>query len=118
MRRGAGWFLCLLGALAIPGPACDAVPGLTFAGSDAGQDAGPNVGDAGADAFDAADAPESSDAGCPAQPPAGAAACCGTVPCNGDCDAHCSECLSRCSLGQVCCAKNNVMCHPPTFVCN
>jgi hypothetical protein len=105
----------LLGAMAIPLLGCDDVPTLTFPG----EDASPNLADVGADSFAAPDALAPIEAGCPVHPPPGASACCGSVPCNGDCDAHCLECQSKCApLTQVCCAKTNATCHAPTFVCN
>ena len=111
-------FVALLG--------CDDVPQLTFAIGDSGasdvasKDAASNVADVQAETDSPlmADAPASIVASCPLNPPGGASACCGPIACNGDYDAHCSECESKCTLSQVCCAKNNVSCHAASFTCN
>lgn len=43
---------------------------------------------------------------CPASPPPGATACCGTMPCYGDCSAvTCSACVSECQGKALCCAR-------------
>jgi hypothetical protein len=93
---------------------CDSVPTLTFAPGDASSDT------MNADMPDARDATmqPSSEAGCPDLPPNGTSACCHSVACSGDCDAHCSECEIKCpAAGSVCCARNGVSCHPIGFPC-
>jgi hypothetical protein len=96
---------------------CDAVPKLTFVEGDGDLDAPSD-----AEAPDVSNAPEaattaSPDAGCPDHPPAGATTCCHSVPCSGNCDAHCADCESSCSSSQLCCAKNTATCHMLTFIC-
>jgi hypothetical protein len=126
MSRTARWMHgVVLAAAAVAG--CEAVPTLVFPAADASvavpDDAtalgdGASDGGAASDAIaDAGDA-DLAEASCPARPPAGATACCGSLPCGGDCDARCSECLTKCSaLGSVCCAGSSVTCHNAGFLC-
>jgi hypothetical protein len=78
--------------------------GATEAGDDATGDDGGN------DGGDAAEA-----GAC------GAAQCCGSIPCSGDCsDANCQTCTSKCggTPPQQCCVKNGTVgCHPVTSNC-
>jgi hypothetical protein len=96
---------------------CEAVPTLFFPGPEAAAaDADAGSMDGAGDVQDAA-----IEVGCPQHPPPGASACCGAVPCNGDCDAGCAQCEMKCKQGvgpQVCCARNGVTCHQSGFVCN
>ncbi|MBV9945999.1 MAG: hypothetical protein JOZ69_04035 [Myxococcales bacterium] len=113
MRRrwlGLGLSLSALGAARAVG-GCDAVPSLTFADGGSGPDGG-TLGD-GESADTAGDLP---DATCVLPP--GFTTCCGPVPCSGDCDAQCTQCLQCATMpGWVCCAGPPVMCHRPSFVC-
>ncbi|MCL2451202.1 MAG: hypothetical protein FWD17_19830 [Polyangiaceae bacterium] len=86
--------------------ACDPVPDLTFAVSDAGPGKG-RGGDI--------DAPDT----CPDAAPPWATTCCDDVACSGNCAAQCSLCITQCDAGLLCCAHtNNVVCRPPGSVCN
>jgi hypothetical protein len=106
MSRPALPLYCVLGMLAYPFSGCLSLPSLSF--PDAGEAGSPSDADA-TDMFP--------DAGCPNHPPPGATQCCQSVPCNGDCDAHCLDCQSKCSMTQVCCAKATAVCHQLGFVC-
>jgi hypothetical protein len=117
MRDAIGVHL-IAGALSFPLAGCDPVPTLlTFDQPDAASDSPSDATEA--DMSSTPDAPmaTSPDASCPDTPPPGATACCNSVPCNGDCDAHCAECESKCSSAQLCCAKNTAVCHA-NFICN
>ena len=72
--------LALLLALA----ACQAVPDVTY---DSGGSAAVDGGNT-----------------CPGQVPPYASVCCGPIPCYGaDCVATCQDCVSRCTLSDLCC---------------
>lgn len=74
----------VLAALAV---ACEAVPAVTYAEGDASVDG-------------ASDAEST----CPSAVPAFATSCCGPIPCFGAaCTAACSDCVSRCTLAELCC---------------
>jgi hypothetical protein len=76
---------------------CEAVPDLTF------------PPDAPPDSVDEAQ-PPADDAGLGSCPDAAAAgyACCGTIPCFGDCPNMCAACMKKdCMQGTFCCAKTN-----------
>jgi hypothetical protein len=100
--RGIRWALLGLAGLAI---GCESVPDLTFA--DAGDAASEPDGPAGDGA-----------PGCPGpNPPDGAALCCGTIPCQGQCAGRCPDCMN-CLPGELCCARqNNVQCLLPGHAC-
>ena len=97
----------------------DATPSEAAPSDAAPSDAAPSDADAhlGPTADAAPDAPGS---GCPGTPPPYATACCGPVPCAGDCPAACAECAARCGASEACCAKrSNVQCkRQDGFVCN
>jgi hypothetical protein len=91
--------------------ACDAVPELTFADGGATSESSTASDDA---------TGASGDSGCPSETPDGAAVCCGSVACVGDCAGRCPECESSCGTpGTFCCAKsNNIMCRQVGMTCN
>lgn len=105
--------LALLAAVTL---GCESVPSLTFAVADGAPPDGP-LSDGGGDGT----GPEAGDAGCnPQNLPPGASACCGNVPCNGNClPAECAMCQFACPYpGELCCAKQTtVMCRPLGSAC-
>jgi hypothetical protein len=106
------WLAVLLGfASGIALGACDSVPELAFA--DAGA---PSESSTASDGATGA----SGDSGCPSETPDGAAVCCGSVACAGDCAGRCPACESSCPTpGTFCCAKsNNIMCRQVGMTCN
>ena len=111
--------------------ACRAIPDYRFeddldgaADTSVARDATPSdaaPSDADAHLGPTADAaPDAPGSGCPGTPPPYATACCGPVPCAGDCPAACAECAARCGASEACCAKrSNVQCkRQDGFVCN
>jgi hypothetical protein len=105
------WFVGLGGpAMFAFACACEAVPTLTFAEGDA---ATPDVEDASDDADSANDRECTGDSA-----PQAAFVCCGAVMCQGPCTGQCGTCTTKCTGGQVCCAKtNNVVCFAAGTVC-
>ena len=92
---------CLV-VVALLAAGCEAVPNVTYATDDASL---------GVDS-DAANT-------CPNQVPPFATSCCGPIPCFGaDCAATCSDCVSRCTLDELCCpnAQDHATCRA-TLTC-
>jgi hypothetical protein len=89
--------------LALAACTCQAVPDVTYAVDDASVDVDPDVANT-----------------CPGQVPAFATICCGPIPCSGTtCIAACQDCVSRCTLAELCCpnAQARVTCRSSPLSC-
>jgi hypothetical protein len=92
--------VAFLALATVAGLGCEAVPDLTFATAPSGDGGAGQIGDGDCTS---------------GLPPDAANACCGQIPCSGDCNpVSCDTCQNDCNdPGMICCAKQrNVVCHP------
>ncbi|HEX3771036.1 MAG TPA: hypothetical protein VHV30_09240 [Polyangiaceae bacterium] len=85
--------------------ACEAVPDLTFTAPDGALEA---------------ESVDAGEAGCAGDSmPSSPYVCCGALVCEGPCEGQCDLCASKCSAGEVCCAKNNnIVCMGAGALCH